>query len=115
MMTPKACAHGHTLRVVGCVSCVLVFDREMPAVGLPVERKRAFELGDHVRSRRDEKLSGVVIGFGTIQWEDNDEVWLVYLVQIDGRENNTYTTGKPGPAVAVLQANQTVGKWEEPC
>lgn len=22
------CAHGHTTRVVGCVSCVLVFDRE---------------------------------------------------------------------------------------
>jgi hypothetical protein len=31
---PQECAYGHTSRVVGCVSCVLVFDRAIP--GLPL-------------------------------------------------------------------------------
>jgi hypothetical protein len=78
--------------------------------------KRAYEMHDHVKSLRDEKIAGPIIGFGTLFWErkaegpfDTDDLpVLVYLVQINEKGSSSL-----GPAVAVLRADQVKGRWEE--
>jgi hypothetical protein len=72
--------------------------------------RQAFEMHDHVRSLRDQSICGPIIGFGTIIWSDkegeDEKPQLVYLIQT--REEGSSGLG---PAVAVLQADQTVGRW----
>lgn len=76
-------------------------------------RPQLFEMADEVRSKRDKKIAGTVIGYGTLQWpepkEDHDQApVLVYLVQVDKRGSSSLQ-----PAIAVLSAEQTVGRWAE--
>jgi hypothetical protein len=75
---------------------------------------KLFEVNDGVRSKRDAKIQGTVIGYGTLQWTseksvDEDEApSLVYLVQIKEEGSSGL-----GPAVAVLRADQTLARWAE--
>lgn len=68
-----------------------------------------FPVGTHVRSKRTDKIHGIVVGYGALSWPtpsdpdttsgDGGIVHPVYLVQV--REASTSL----GPACAVLRAD----------
>lgn len=57
---------------------------------------------DTVRSLRDAKIWGLVVGHGVIRWPDDDKTYPVYLVQTDDRGSSSLT-----PAVTVLRQDLT--------
>ncbi len=60
------------------------------------------QYGASIRSIRDEKLVGVVVGYGMLQWGPEDKPTAVYLVKV--REGSTSL----GPACVVMDAEMTV-------
>lgn len=71
----------------------------------------AFQFGDMIESSRDNRIHGMVIGYGTIQRPgdtlDDNIPQLVYLVQVRKEGSSTH-----GPAIAALRADIT-DFWEE--
>lgn len=70
--------------------------------------KHAYAINEQVKSLRDEKIVGPIIGYGTIYWDQDTQPVLVYLVQSRAEGSSPL-----GPAIAVLRADQVKGRWEE--
>jgi hypothetical protein len=76
--------------------------------------RSCYEIGSYIRSLRNPKLMGQVVGFGSLRWytdnEDassNDEdMQMVYIVKV--RE----ASSSLGPATAVFRADMVEGAFK---